>query len=338
MYGAEGTLRSEYERAGVELTGPHRFSFDPRHPLRDAGGILAPARWVRRQGADALWLNRIEHLVWAQGVARLARCPLVCQLHGPPVYHRMRAVGRGVAHFVAVSDFIRQAYIDRGIEPERISRVYNALPPGQYPTGGLPERAAARKGLGLPAETPLVLCYGQMTAEKGVVTLLEAWRRLWPTSGGAVLVLVDSTSERPDPVVAGALGRLDPGSYRVFPIASDVVPFLHACDVVAFPTLLPEAFGRVVIEGMATGRPAVASRVGAVPEILSGPMARFLVEPGCVEQLTEKLASLLDWRRREPGLGEECTGWVDRRFRFDAHVDQLEEILLRHRRRRARPW
>ena len=120
------------------------------------------------------------------------------------------------------------------------------------------------------------------------------------------------------------------------------MPFLHACDVVAFPSLLPEAFGRVAVEGMATGRPVVASRVGAVPEILSGPMGRFLVEPGFVEELATRLAGLLDWRRDEPGLGDDCAEWVVRRFPFEAHVDGLERILQQQvqcdRQRGVRSW
>ena len=142
-----------------------------------------------------------------------------------------------------------------------------------------------------------------------------------------MLVLLDSSSTGPNAWLERELTRLDPATYRCFPITRDVVPFLHACDVVAFPSLLPEAFGRVAVEGMATGRPVMASRVGAVPEILSGPMSRFLVEPGSVEELATRLAGLLDWRRDEPGLGDECADWVTRRFPFEAHVDGLEGIL-----------
>jgi glycosyltransferase involved in cell wall biosynthesis len=175
-----------------------------------------------------------------------------------------------------------------------------------------------------------------MSPEKGVLTLLEAWRHLRPAAPDSVLVLVDAASHRPHPAVQAALSRLDPRSYRVFPAASQVVPFLHASDVVAFPTWLPETFGRVVLEAMSTGRPTVASRVGAVPELLRGSMERFLVEPRSAEQLARALGSVLDWRRDEPGLGAECAAWVERRFPFDAHVADLERIMTAHRGDRAR--
>jgi glycosyltransferase involved in cell wall biosynthesis len=159
------------------------------------------------------------------------------------------------------------------------------------------------------------------------------------TNPKAILVLVDSMasdeSSALEESVAQELRQLDPKSYRRFPMTSNVVPFLHASDVVVFPTLLKEAFGRVVIEGMATGRPVVASRTGAVPEILSGPMARFLVEPNAPDELAAKLGSVLRWRDDEPELGEKCAHWVEQMFPFGRHVDQLEDILQRHRRRSA---
>jgi glycosyltransferase involved in cell wall biosynthesis len=182
----------------------------------------------------------------------------------------------------------------------------------------MPERAAARAALGLAPDVPIVLCYGQMSAPKGLLTLLEAWPQV---GGDALLVLLDSAA-LPDPAVEAVL--LEVPRVRRFPMASDVVPFLHAADVVVFPTHLPEAFGRVVLEGMATGRPVVASRVGAVPELLE---ERFLVEPRSSPELAARIGELLHWRAREPGLGEAGAAWVARRFPFAEHVERLEGVL-----------
>jgi glycosyltransferase involved in cell wall biosynthesis len=278
-----------------------------------------------------VWLNRAEHVIWAQVVSRWAGAALVAHLHGPPVYRRVTGVSHGVAHFIAVSDFVRDAYLERGVRPERITTVHNAIPSDRYPVGGLPERALARRQLGLPPDRPIVLCYGQMSRAKGLLTLNDAWRAVLLHEAEALLVLVDSSSASPDPEVEVALQTLTPSSYARFPITADVLPFLHACDLVAFPTWLPEAFGRVVLEGLATGRPVVASEVGAVGEILSGPMARLLVQPRAAEDLSARLLALLRWREQEPELQRECARWVADRFPFAAHVDALEQLLQRYR-------
>ena len=180
----------------------------------------------------------------------------------------------------------------------------------------------------------MVLCYGQMSVEKGAHVLLAAWRRVRELVPDALLVLVDSLSDvslRP-PAVQEQMDRLDPASYRVFPATPDVVPFLHASDVVAFPTETEETFGRVALEGLATGRPVVASRIASVPEVLFGEMARFLVPPRSPAELAERLVAALDWRRTEPGLGRGCSAFVEDHFPFDAHVTALEGVLHRARR------
>jgi glycosyltransferase involved in cell wall biosynthesis len=98
--------------------------------------------------------------------------------------------------------------------------------------------------------------------------------------------------------------------------------------------MIEEAFGRVVIEALSTGRPVVASRVGGIPEILLGSMSRFLVPVGDSAQLAEGLRGVLLWRQREPELGRAARALVEERFPYDAHIARLEQILLSARRTR----
>jgi glycosyltransferase involved in cell wall biosynthesis len=326
-YGADGSLRDRYEAAGVGLAGPFRFDFAPGSAAQDLRAHLPAARWARALRPDVLWLNRAEHLVWGRLVARAAGCPIVCHLHGPPVYRRLRLLTTGVAHLLAVSEFVRKAYVAQGVPEHRISVLHNAADPEVYPVGGLSERATARRALGVPEEVPVVLSYGQMSREKGAFTLLEAWAAVVARRPDAVLLLVDSHPE-PDPAFARALEALPRSAYRLFDRATDVLPYLHAADVVAFPSLLPEAFGRVVVEGLGTGRPVVASRVGAVPEILTGDLRRFLVTPGSAAELAAALGGLLDWRTDEPGLGAVCAAHVAARFAMEPRLARLEQVLV----------
>jgi glycosyltransferase involved in cell wall biosynthesis len=251
-----------------------------------------------------------------------------------PNEFRLSRLQHRVAHFVAVSNFMREAWIGAGLDAERVSVIVNALPPGGYPRGGLLERSAARERIGLSEDVNIVLCYGRMLREKGVGTLLKAWAELGLSPDEAQLVLVGSTTLLDDPELAQLFGELNPASIHLFPMQIDVVPFLHAADVVVFPTWLEEGFGRVVLEGLATGRPVIASRVGAVPEILSGAMTRFLVEPQNSSELRDAIASLLNWRRTEPELELECAQWVEARYSFEDHISAMENVLMKFRRRR----
>ncbi|MBW4077356.1 MAG: glycosyltransferase family 4 protein [Acidobacteria bacterium] len=333
LYGSDGSLGSHYDKAGIQLHGPVAFRFDKRHPVDSFLNFREPAKWARGVQPDVLWLNRFENIQCAQEIATWSDCPIVCQLHHLPSPGRESILRHNVAHFVAVSEFMKSAWVDAGIPKKRISVIANSLPAGTYPYGGLEARVIARKSLDLPLGPVIVLCYGRMIEEKGIGTLLEAWSKLRLDPDEALLVLVGSPSLTPVPAVEEALRLLSPTSYRWYPMQSDMDSFLHAADLVVFPTWLNEGFGRVIIEGMNSGRPVIASRVGATPEILSGPMSRFLVEPRNSDELGRLMLSLLHWRRSDPDLGSQCAAWVEARYRFADNNSAFEGVLLQFARR-----
>lgn len=329
MFARDGSFRVDYEAANVTLHGPVSFDFSLGHPVTGLRSFLGPAQWARSRHPNVLWLNRFEQIAWAETVATWSRTPIVCHLHHLLHPWGVGLFSRRVAHFIAVSDFMRDRWVKAGIQRGRISVVRNAVPPEAYPKGGDNEREAALTALGLPLNVPIVLYYGRIVPEKGVETLLAAWRQLETRRTPALLLLVGSpTPESTE--FARRMKNVCPDTTRWFQSQANMVPFLHAADVVVFPTLLEESFGRVIIEGMSTGRPVIASRIGATPELLSGPMSRFLVTPGDAEELSEKIEALLDWRHEEPGLASACQSWVIRNFPYDDHVSALEKNLLEY--------
>lgn len=332
-YGADGSARPAYEALGARLGGPFGFELDKRHPLRMARDYLPAARWAVRERVDVVWLQRFEHVFWGQAVARYARRPLVATLHEVPMFNRVRLLGTGVAHYTAVSEHVRQAWVRQGLPAERVTTVANAVSPDDYPFTGPAERAARRAELGLPQDVPVVLCYGRTVEGKGVGDLCEAWQlyrtqRLEAGLPVGVLVLLGDPHPSHDPEVAKRFAALDPAEVRWLPATRDVRPHLQACDVVVFPTRLDEAFGRVVIEAMSSGRPCLATRSGAVPELLEGGFEDHLVPARDPAALAAGLARLVTGAGADPSLGARCRDWVEQRFPYSRHEDEVERVLL----------
>ena len=333
LWHVDGEHRAAYEAVGATLRGPFRFDAAPRSALRDLAAFGPSVAEARRARADVLWLNRPEQIVWAQVARRAAGLPVVAHLHHLPNYARTRLVMSGVAHFVAVSHHMAAIWVAAGLEPERVTVVHNAVDPGDYPLGGPPDAETARAALGLDLApgARVALAYGRLTAGKGVDALVRAWGRLAIDPRRAVLVLA---GPEPDHAVAEALDALPPGSWRRLGLQGDVVPLLHAADVVVMPSAEPEAFGRVLVEAMSTGRPAVATAVGAAPEVLTGEFARFLVPPRDEAALAATVGAALGWREVDPGLGGRAREHVATAFPHGRHLDELEAVLRRHARAR----
>jgi starch synthase len=81
---------------------------------------------------------------------------------------------------------------------------------------------------------------------------------------------------------------------------------------------IPELLGLAVIEAMASGTPVVASRVGGVPEVVTDGVTGFLVDPGDVAMLHDRLATLLADRGLARRMGEAGRDAVVERFTWRA--------------------
>ncbi len=223
-----------------------------------------------------------------------------------------------------ISQYTADAWFAAGLDPAKVDIVFNGIDPEAYPAGGLAERTEARGALGVRDHAFVVTYFGRLDREKGVDVLLKAWRQLHLDPKRSRLLVVgsstvtDNPQEYPDELKALATEDVEfLGARR------DVVTPLHAADVVVVPSLL-EPFGRVVIEALSTGRPVLASRVGGIPEILAGPLDRFLFEPGDADELAGLLRSTMHWRDEEPALADACVARVHQGFTLDDMVDGIE--------------
>jgi glycosyltransferase involved in cell wall biosynthesis len=269
-----GVFVAQMERALAERG--HRI--DRAVIDRRAGGklrYLELARAVRRAACpDVVYAH---FLVPAGLIAALAqRAPLVVTAHGRDVRNvgaisgvaaATRLTVRRAATVIAVSDYLRRELeakvpdargktevVDSGVDLER----FPILP--------------------MPGRTPAFVCIGSLTERKNVVRLARAFERL----GEGELTFVGD----------GPLRRELEGREHVRVVGRvphDEIPaHLARASVLCQPSLL-EPLGQSLLEGMATGRSVVATRIGGPPELVP-PGAGVLVDPLDDESIVDGLS------------------------------------------------
>jgi glycosyltransferase involved in cell wall biosynthesis len=158
-----------------------------------------------------------------------------------------------------------------------------------------------------------VLSVGRLTPHKGIDRLIRAM------PDGARLTVAGTGGhdarppERDYPLL---LRRLAGGRDVAFPgaVADADLPGLHrAAAVFVLPTVKEDCFGRhfaisellglSVLEAMASGTPVIASRLDALPEVVRDGETGFLVTPGDVDELRDRLAQLLADRALAARMG-----------------------------------
>ncbi len=104
----------------------------------------------------------------------------------------------------------------------------------------------------------------------------------------------------------------------------DVLPLLARLDVVIHASTSPEPFGLVILEGMAAGRPVIASRAGGPLEIITEGVDGLFHEPGDRQGLEDCIRRLVESRELRERLGAGGLSTVARRFTPQAMVGSLE--------------
>jgi glycosyltransferase involved in cell wall biosynthesis len=202
-----------------------------------------------------------------------------------------------------------------GTPAGRTRVIYGGADPRRF----APDPDAARDG---------VLYLGRLTPHKGVDRLLAA------LPDGARLTVAGTGGHDPRPPERDypqLLRGLARGREVAFAgaVPDDALPALHRrAAVFVLPSVKTDCYGRhfaisellglSVLEAMASGTPVVASRVDGVPEVVRDGDTGFLVTPGDVPELRDRLAQLLGDRRLAERMGRRGRELVLEAFTWDA--------------------
>jgi glycosyltransferase involved in cell wall biosynthesis len=192
---------------------------------------------------------------------------------------------------------------DFGVLPEQV----HILPLGVddryfHPRG---ERVPGRIVAVASADSPL----------KGVATLLRAVAKLATERDVHVIVVSRPTPGGPTDKLVGELSLGDHVRFVSGISDEELGELLASAEIAVVPSLY-EGFSLPAVEHMASGTPLVASRTGALPEVVGD--AAVLVEPGDVEELATVLRRLHDSPEERERIGATGYARVQERFTWPA--------------------
>ncbi len=329
LYTADGDLTAAFTSFCHSVARAPAVTYG-NGPLRDVRGISRGAWAAARAKPDLIYANNLSEMAWAGSAKLLSRAPVVCHLHEFAQFRgaSMTLLGRQAQRFVVASEYMRGVWSRHGLDDRRIEVIPYGIDPAEYPPTSAEQRRASRRELGLPADAYVVLYLGRFDQEKGVEVLLDAWRQLGLAPQDARLVLVGAPVRHADPAAyLLELQQQAPAGCDWLPMRPGVLDVMRAADVLVLPSVWEEPFGRVIIEAMATGCPAVASDGGGIPEILDGQFSEFLFARGDSAQLAQRLRELSDWRARRPQLAEECIARVTERYTLTRSATRMQALF-----------
>ncbi len=288
--------------------------FHSHNPLEDLSAAA-----VRLAGEPPRAVTTIHDRVVMDGQGRRRR-----DMHARLYRQVLR---RGFDAILAVSEATRRDVLTfAGLAPHRVRAIVNGTDFARLDAA--PERLAARRALGLPAEA-FVFSMGARVEtlehrKKGVTEFLAASLKILAALPQACACVVGLGRRAREEALGILAGRPEAARVLLEPFRSDFPVVLAACDVFVLPSLY-EGLSRGLIEAMGMGRPVVATAVDGTVEALPA-AAGLLVPPADSGALAGAVLTLAKDPMRCARMGE--AGRVHARSRYGAShmTDQIEKI------------
>jgi len=203
---------------------------------------------------------------------------------------------------ISVSQYIKRELVSRGINAKKIVPIYNLYPMFNVDRYNPAEERYSKIRLFAP---------GFLSRYKGFFALIHAMKNITEKEEKVKLVIAGDGPERKNLERLTERLRLKKFVDFIGKVPHERIAELYLnSNIVVFPSIHPEAFGRVALEAMTFGKPVIASRVGGIPEIVKDGETGLLVPPDDGEELAKAIMTLVEneeLRESMGKMGEEVT-------------------------------
>lgn len=196
-----------------------------------------------------------------------------------------------VTRWVAISDFMRDKFIEAGIPAEKVVTLRHSWD--------------ARKEENEADERDYYLYLSRLVPEKGARSLLAAWALLEKELGVDCPRLLIGGAGPDAELVKRAAEQSEKVEYLGFVSGEEKSALVEGCRAMLAPSVWWEPLGLVTYEAYDNGRPMIAARSGGLSETVAEGVTGFLHEPDDAVSLFQCLLQMEDLRaegRREMGM------------------------------------
>jgi glycosyltransferase involved in cell wall biosynthesis len=220
------------------------------------------------------------------------------------VHRAMGTWREGVDAYIALTEFSRQKLVASGLPADKMFVKPDFVHPAPAVGNG---------------EGGYALFVGRLSEEKGIGTLLAAWKQLAAETplkivgdGPLANTVKSATDKTPAIEWLGQVSR------------ERVAELMQRASLLVFPSIWYETFGLVIVEAFAVGLPVVASNLGTMSTLVQHRQTGLHFRPGDADDLVTQVR----WAKSHPAEIQEMRRAARREFEAKYTADRNYDMLL----------
>jgi glycosyltransferase involved in cell wall biosynthesis len=228
----------------------------------------------------------------------------VASIHG---VHRFAKTWNKIDAYIALTDFMKEKFIQGGLPSEKIHTRSNFIHPNPVQGSG---------------DGRFALFAGRISPEKGLETILQAWES---KSMSVPLKIVGTGPEQER--LRNEFAPSDKVQWLGQLSHTETLELMGQSTFTIAPSTWYEPFGRVIIESFAKGTPVVAANLGAIPEAIDPGVDGYLFPPGDASELIRSVQQILSNEAHRQEMRTNARAKFATRYSSDVIYENSMEIF-----------
>ncbi len=222
-------------------------------------------------------------------------------------------------HYLAISEQIKQHWVEKGLDSKKIDVVYNVYQSGDddaLPDNDIPSMSEY--------DGYKIIFVGRLIECKGIPFLVKGFEQIINNNINAKLFLVGDGED--ENKLKEYISELNIKQHVVFfDYKTNPQAFIRKADLLVLPSS-EEGFGRVLLEAMDVGTPVIGTRIGGIPEIIEHGINGLLVDYGDIEALKNSIIKILKNNSLREKLIQGGYETINSKFCVETYQEKLENI------------
>lgn len=273
-------------------------------------GYLWAGNQVERAGLKLNFIPEVLDGAWQNSRFKTFWYALILwMLHGLGVWRRM-------THWIAISKFMKDTFVEAGVPAEKISVVRHAW-----------ETSAPRRERSAFNDSMPFVFLGRLSEQKGIPVLIEAWKKVEKEAPEAKLVICGGGPLEPE--VREFANCCHGVLYSGFVRGDKKVALLENARCLLAPSVWYEGLGLVAYDGYEYGLPVIAADSGGLTEIVLNGETGFLVNPGDPDALAEAIVRMIRLPDGGRSMGLAGRKWLEKNATRNQWSREMSRVFAR---------